>query len=139
MPAVESGLESAYITRLYGERQQFNLLGKDEGKTGSYEIAVIQSLLWPGFFTVVNLYKQRWSFLYLGLGLKANQKFIPEKPRDFNKEPNDFTEVKEVDQCLRNSLTTSRRWTLLTTRTGLRRTATLRTERTQTATTKRFR
>lgn len=97
MSAVETGQESAYITRLYGDKQQFNLQGKDEGKTSSYEIAVIQSQQWPGFFTIVNLYKQRWSCLYLGLGLKANQKYIPDKPKDFNKEPNDLTEVKEVE------------------------------------------
>ncbi len=71
------------------------MVGNDSGKSATYEIAVIHSLQWPGFLTLVNTEKQRWSHLYIGLGIKANQKFIPEKPQDFLKEPNDLTEVKE--------------------------------------------
>ena len=82
--------------RNYGDKQIFNGVGKDEGKAMNYEIVVLQSLQWPGFITVVNPDKQRWSHLYLGMGIKANQVFIPEKLRDFMKEPNDTAEVKEV-------------------------------------------
>jgi Radial spokehead-like protein len=136
MLAVEAGQEGAYITRNYGERQQFNLQGKDEGKTGSYEIVAIQSQQWPGFFTIVNIYKQRWSCLYLGLGLKANQKFIPDKPRDFNKEPNDLTETKEVGSFSDKSLTINRRWRLQTIQTETQQMVMLQWQATQTTTRK---
>lgn len=93
---MDATAESAYITRVYGDKQVYNMVGKDEGKTASYEITTIQSLQWPGFYTIVNTDKQRWSHLYIGEGIKAGQKTIPEKPKDFMKEPNDLTEVKEV-------------------------------------------
>jgi Radial spokehead-like protein len=58
---------------------------------------VIQSLLWPGFYTIVNTEKQRWSHLYLGLGLKFRQPYIPDKIQEFLAEPKDLTEIPEVD------------------------------------------
>lgn len=95
MTALQAEAESAYLTRVYGDRQLYNMVGADEGKTATYEIALIISLQWPGFYTIVNIEKQRWSHLYLGMGIKANQTFIPQKPKDFLKEANDLTEVKE--------------------------------------------
>jgi hypothetical protein len=93
------GFETAYSTRVYGDRQPFNLNdreGNSLNRSTTYEITVIQSLLWPGFFTIVNPEKQRWSHLYLGLGVKYRQPFIPDKIKDFEKEPNDLKEVPEV-------------------------------------------
>lgn len=86
----------------------FKMVGKDDGKSATYEINVIMSLQWPGFCTIVNTDKQRWSHLYLGLGIKANQVFIPEKPKDFMKEPNDLTEVKEVTNFYNSHMTSQR-------------------------------
>ena len=72
------------------------MVGKDDGKTCTYEIVVIHSIQWPGFFTIINTEKQRWSHLYLGMLNKAYQTFIPEFPPDFLVEPNDLGgEVKE--------------------------------------------
>lgn len=98
-PAVE-GFESAYLSRTFGDRQSFNLNdreGNSLGRSTTYEVTAIQSLLWPGFLTIVNPEKQRWSHLYLGLGVKYRQPFIPDKIKDFEKEPTDLKEHDEVD------------------------------------------
>jgi hypothetical protein len=86
-----------YLVRSYGDKQMFTMVDKDEGNSCSYEVFVIQSLQWPGFFTVINPAKQRWSHLYIGLATKANQPFIPKKLADFLGEPNDLKEHPEVN------------------------------------------
>lgn len=70
--------------------------GNSTGRTANYEIVVIQSLLWPGFYTIINTERQRWSHLYLGLGVKFRQPFIPIKIKDIMTEPRDKTEIPEV-------------------------------------------
>lgn len=81
--------------RSYGEIQQFNLIGPDEGNTGSYDIVVIKNPFWPGFATFYDHRTKSWSNLYLGNGRKLKQYFIPTRLKDFLKEPKDLFEHAE--------------------------------------------
>lgn len=67
--------------REYGDSQQFNLIGKEEGSVGVYGTVAIRNLTWPGAMLVAN--SKGWCNIYVGYGLKINQNpFNPVQPDD---------------------------------------------------------
>ena len=83
--------------REYGDLQQFNLAGKDEGSATCYGTIVIRNLTWPGAHLIAQ--NKSWTNIYVGYGNKLNQNpFEPVQPERVYDEGEDRDEFREVDQ-----------------------------------------
>lgn len=72
------GLETAWLKKVVGDQQQYNLLPPKEGTT-TYAVLVLKSLRWPGAITVSK--GSKFSFVYLGYGLKrGDPSYNPTEP-----------------------------------------------------------
>jgi len=72
------GMETAWLSKVVGDQQQYNLLPPKEGTT-SYAVNVLKSLRWPGSFTVSK--GGKYTFVYVGYGLKrGDPSFNPTEP-----------------------------------------------------------
>ena len=86
------GIEGCWTTRVYGDTQVFNNVGKDEGTTSCYGVVTLRNPHWPGWHTVAS--SKEFGSLYLGYGLKASQApFHPIGPEDV------AVEAEDVDEC----------------------------------------
>ena len=62
-----AGMETAWLSKVVGDTQQYNQLPPKEGTT-TYAVNVIRSLRWPGAVTVAK--GGKFASVYVGYGLK---------------------------------------------------------------------
>lgn len=87
------GLETAWLVKVVGDQQQYNLLPPKEGTT-QYSVLMLKSLRWPGAITVTK--GNNFSFVYLGYGLKrGDPSYNPTEPPEVQKDPQDQYENPE--------------------------------------------
>lgn len=87
------GMETAWLSKVVGDQQQYNQTGGKEGTT-SYSVNVIKSLRWPGATTVQK--GGKFCNIYLGWGLKTGDaNMFPIEPADVQRDPEDPTEMPE--------------------------------------------
>jgi len=87
------GLETAWLVKIVGDQQQYNLLPPREGTT-TYSVMVLRSLRWPGAITVTK--GGKCAFCYLGYGLKrGDPSYNPTEPPEVQKDPQDQYENPE--------------------------------------------
>jgi len=75
------GFEGAWISKVCGNTQLFNNVGKDEGTTSCYGQVSLKNINWPGWLTVCN--SKTFGSIYIGYGTKLTQApFSPMGPED---------------------------------------------------------
>lgn len=88
-----TGLEFAWLSKVVGDQQQYNLLPPKEGTT-SYAVNVLKSLRWPGAMTVSK--GGKFTFVYTGYGIKKGDPSLnPTEPPEVQKDPVDQDEEPE--------------------------------------------
>jgi hypothetical protein len=60
-----------WSAQLCGETIPVNLIGKEDGQTAVYGVALLRNLSWPGSATVG--YQGGWSSIYVGYGHRSSQ------------------------------------------------------------------
>jgi len=81
-----TGMEFSWTTKVVGDPQPYNNLGK-EG-TSTYAVNVIKSLRWPGALTVSQ--NGKFTSIYVGYGLKRGDVcFNPTEPPELQRDPVD--------------------------------------------------
>lgn len=87
------GMETAWISKVVGDAQQYNQLPPKEG-TASYAVNVIRSLRWPGALTVAK--NGKFTTIYVGYGLKrGDPSYNPTEPPEVCADPEDQVEQPE--------------------------------------------
>ena len=87
------GMETAWISKVVGDAQQYNQLPPKEG-TASYAVNVIRSLRWPGALTVSK--NGKFTNIYVGYGLKrGDPSYNPTEPPEVCADPEDQVEQPE--------------------------------------------
>ena len=86
------GYESAWISRVVGDQQQYNQASK-EG-TVCYAVNVLKSLYWPGAYTVAK--GGKFTNIYVGYGMKrGDNSFNPTEPPMVQQDPQEQAEMPE--------------------------------------------
>ncbi len=86
------GLEMAWTSKLAGDAQTYNQVGK-EG-TATYAVNVLKSIRWPGACTVSQ--GGKFASIYVGYGMKnGDVNFNPTEPPEIQKDPVDQKEQPE--------------------------------------------
>ena len=81
------GMETAWLSKIMGDSQQYNQTGGKEGTT-SYCVNVLKSLRWPGAVTVQKAGK--FCSVYVGYGLKCgDSSMFPCEPPEVQRDPED--------------------------------------------------
>ena len=70
-PYEAMGYANTWISQICGETVPINLIGKQEGQTAVYGVALLKNLSWPGACTVG--YKGGWANIYIGYGHRVSQ------------------------------------------------------------------
>lgn len=87
------GMETAWLSKIVGDQQQYNQTGGKEG-TVSYCVNVIKSLRWPGAITVQK--GGKFCNVYVGFGLKTgDSSMFPTEPPEVQRDPEDQDEMPE--------------------------------------------
>lgn len=85
------GLETAWLSRVVGDTQQYNTAA---GGTQTYAVNVIKSLRWPGAVTVSK--GGVYTSVYVGYGLKkGDSSYFPTEPPMVQQDPLDQSEMPE--------------------------------------------